>query len=179
MANWTRSAGTEGPWASAGNSCVPAARAADGTAVVVLPAVTIEDVARLGLPPARATLEPGTGNVVLNVPVNVFADTGPVVRETELLGFPVTIRATPVSFTWSFGDGAVLGPTADPGAPWPAMTTTHTYTTPGTYEVALTTTWTATASVAGLPPEPVPGTVDVATAAGTLTARAGTTVLTR
>ncbi|NAZ85953.1 PKD domain-containing protein [Kineococcus indalonis] len=146
---------------------------------MVLPTITVEDVRRVGLPAAAANVQPAGGDVALNVPVNVYAHAGAVTREVQVLGFPVTIRATPVAFTWSFGDGGSLGPTADPGAPYPAMTTTHTYTRPGTYAVTLTTTYTAEYAVAGLQSRPVDGTVGVASPATTLTAHAGTTVLTR
>ncbi|WP_432491385.1 PKD domain-containing protein [Kineococcus gypseus] len=146
---------------------------------MVLPTITVEDVRRVGLPASTANVQPAGGEVVLNVPVNVFAQAEAVTRQTQVLGFPVTIRATPQSFTWTFGDGASLGPTTDAGAPYPAMTTTHTYTRPGTYPVVLTTTYSAEYAVAGLPFQPVQGTVDVASPAVTLTARSGTTVLTR
>ncbi|WP_432574502.1 PKD domain-containing protein [Kineococcus sp. SYSU DK005] len=146
---------------------------------MVLPTITVEDVRRVGLPAATANVQPAGGDVALNVPVNVYAQAGAVTRDVQVLGFPVTIRATPSSFTWSFGDGGSLGPTTDPGAPYPAMTTTHTYTRPGTYAVTLTTTYAAEYSVAGRPFQAVDGTVDVASPSAALTAHEGTTVLTR
>ncbi|WP_432498524.1 PKD domain-containing protein [Kineococcus auxinigenes] len=146
---------------------------------MVLPTITVADVRRVGLPPSTAGLQPADGDVVLNVPVNVYAQAAPVTRDVHVLGFPVTIRATPETFTWTFGDGATLGPTTDPGAAYPAMTTTHTYTRPGTYPVTLTTTYSAEYAIAGLPFQPVDGTVDISSPAVPVTAHAGTTVLTR
>ena len=49
--------------------------------------------------------------------------------------------------------------TADPGTPWPTGTLTHTYTRIGSLDVTLTTTWSATHTVAGDPAvHDVPGT---------------------
>ncbi len=169
--------GGAGPWQRGGSSCRSTATATGQP--VVLPTITVADVRRVGLPPSTASLQPAGGDVVLNIPVNVYAQAAPVTLDVQVLGFPVMIRATPETFTWTFGDGASLGPTTDPGAAYPAMTTTHTYTRPGTYPVTLTTTYSAEFSVAGLPFEPVDGTVDVDSPAATLTAHAGTTVLTR
>ncbi|WP_337063109.1 PKD domain-containing protein [Kineococcus sp. G2] len=166
-----------GAWKRGGSSCRPTTTAVGEP--VVLPTVTVEDVRRVGLPPSTANLQPAGGHVVLNVPVNVYAQAAPVTRQVEVLGFPVTIRATPEAFTWTFGDGGALGPTADPGAPYPAMSTTHTYTRPGTYPITLTTTYSAEYAIAGLPFQPVDGTVDVSAPAATVTAHEGTTVLVR
>ncbi|WP_432488898.1 PKD domain-containing protein [Kineococcus sp. SYSU DK018] len=177
LTDWSRPVGGTGRWQRGGSSCRPTTTTAEQP--LVLPTITVADVRRVGLPPSTAGLQPAGGDVVLNVPVNVYVQSAQVTRDVQVLGFPVTIRATPESFTWTFGDGGSLGPTTDPGAPYPAMSTTHTYTRPGTYPVTLTTTYSAEFSVAGLPFEPVDGTVDVASPTATLTAHAGTTVLTR
>ncbi|MCI2237036.1 PKD domain-containing protein [Kineococcus sp. TRM81007] len=166
-----------GAWQRGGSSCRPTTTAVGEP--VVLPTITVEDVRRVGLPPSTANLQPAGGDVVLNVPVNVYAQATPVTRQVEVLGFPVTIRATPEAFTWTFGDGGTLGPTTDPGAPYPAMSTTHTYTRPGTYPITLTTTYSAEYAIAGLPFQPVAGTVDVSAPAEDVTAHEGTTVLVR
>nr|WP_240894785.1 PKD domain-containing protein [Kineococcus siccus] len=143
-----------------------------------MPTVTIEDVRRIGLPPATATLQPDSGQVAINLAVNLMATAGQVTRTVDILGFPVTIRATPVTYRWTCGDGAVVGPTSDPGAPWPALTVTHTYRQPGNYEITLTTAYTAEYSVAGLGFQPIAGTVAIDSPATPVTALAGTTVLT-
>ena len=140
--------------------------------------MTIEDVRRIGLPPGTATVQPDTGQVAINLPVNLYLTAGTVTRTVDILGFPVTIRATPASYRWDTGDGTVIGPTTNPGAPWPGMTVTHTYTQPGNYAITLTTTYTAEYAVADLGFQPIAGTVDIASPAAPVTALAGTTVLT-
>ncbi|WP_167582032.1 PKD domain-containing protein [Kineococcus rubinsiae] len=176
LTTWTSPAGTN-QWARGASRCT-SLNEAGAAAAVVLPTVTIEDVRRIGLPPGVVSLQPDSGRVAINLPVNLVATAGQVTRTVDILGFPVTIRATPVSYRWDTGDGAVVGPTADPGAPWPALTVTHTYTRPGDYAITLTTTYTAEYSVADLGFQPIAGTVGIASAGDPVTALAGTTVLT-
>lgn len=155
------------------------AQAVTAGAAVVIPTVTLEDVRRLNLPAGRTHVEPPDGDVALNIPTNVYAEAGPVTRQLNLLGFDITVEATPVSYTWDFGDGTTLGPTKDAGAPYPAMTTTHTYRQPGSFGVTLTTAYTARYDVAGLGFQDIAGQVEVTSAAVPLTAHEGSTVLTR
>ena len=177
VVNWVADAGANN-WNRQGQSCLGADGATTASAPVVIPAVTLDDVRRLGLPAGTANVEPAGGEVALNVPANVYAAAAPITRTVELLGFDVTIVATPVTYTWSFGDGTTLGPTSDPGSAYPQMTTTHTYTRPGTYGVTLTTSYSARYDVAGLGFQDIAGTVDVSSTAVPLTARAGTNILT-
>jgi hypothetical protein len=67
------------------------------------------------------------------------------------------VRATPVSYRWTFGDGAVLE-TSDPGHPYPAMTTTHTYLAAAArVGIGLRTGYRGEYSVAGAPWLPIDG----------------------
>ncbi|MEW1957260.1 PKD domain-containing protein [Kineococcus sp. NPDC059986] len=127
-------------------------------APVVLPTVTAADLRRVGLPASPVQLQPDDGQALLGVPLVLRTTGGTVVRDTTVLGFPVRIRATPTSWTWDLGDGTRLGPTADPGRPYPRQTLTHTYTAPGDRTVTLTTTWSGEYTIAGLPYRPVEGT---------------------
>lgn len=178
MALWSAPAGTN-TWARVRNQCMTTAQAVTAGAAVVIPTVTLEDVRRLNLPAGRANVEPSDGHVALNIPTNVYAEAAPVTRQLNLLGFDITVEATPVSYTWEFGDGSTLGPTKDAGAPYPAMTTTHTYGQPGNYGVTLTTAYTARYEVAGLGFQDIAGQVEVRSAAVPLTAHEGSTVLIR
>jgi hypothetical protein len=66
-------------------------------------------------------------------------------------------------FLWHTGDTAspegeaVIS--ADPGAPYPNQTVTHTYLQRGTYGASLETVWTATYTYDGNGPYAVPGSV--------------------
>ncbi|MFB9378230.1 PKD domain-containing protein [Kineococcus gynurae] len=150
-----------------------------GVAAAATPVVTAADLRSVGLPAAEVRLEPPTGEAVVGLPVNVWTRPVPVLRTVDVLGVPVTVRAVPRRWTWRFGDGATLGPTADPGHPWPAMTTTHTYSRSGTFTVSGTTTWTADYLVPGAGWRPVAGTVEVDGDVGNLTVRTATNLLTR
>lgn len=158
-------AGTEigaSGWLQYGQRCVVPPTA--GAAPVALPALSLEDFRRLPLPAGVPHVEPGRGYTLVNAPTNVYTDAAPVVLDTDLLGFPVRVRATPAQYTWDFGDGSVLGPTSDPGGPYPILSTTHTYTAGGERVITLTTAYTGEYSVAAGPWLPVPGTAQVSSA---------------
>ena len=164
-------------WTPGEARCQGGPAPAPGEQPVPLPVLTAADLRRLPLPAAAATLQPGSGRVAVGLPVNVYATAGALTLPTTVLGFPVRVRATPVSYAWSFGDGGSLGPTRDPGAPYPDLRTTHTYTRPGRYAVVLTTTYAAEYSVAGGPWTDVEGTAAVAGAPVDLAVLAGPNVL--
>jgi len=140
-----------------------------GTAVCatqadITPGMVLAEFRRLPLEASGLVVQPDRGWLLVNKPTVVTADPAPQTLATTILGIPVTITATPASYAWDFGDGARLE-TADPGRPWPDATHTHTYARTGTYRIALTTTWSATFTVAGdATARDVPGT---ATTTGT------------
>lgn len=126
----------------------------------VVPVFTAEDFRRLPLPAGGVHVEPPNLRTLINVPTNVYVDADRVIIPTELLGFPVRVRATPARFIWRFGDGGKLA-TTDAGAPYPDLRTTHTYTRPGRARVRLTTVYSGEYSVAGGPWLPIDGTAQV------------------
>ena len=134
-----------------------------GAAPLVVPGLSLEDFQRLPLPPGITHIQPDNGYTLINVPTNVYADANPVTLNTTLLGFDVAVRATPATYTWNFGDGTTTVPSTDPGAPYPDLRTTHTYTEPGPHDVTLTTACTGEYSVASGPWLPVPGQAQVDT----------------
>ena len=172
---WARTG--EGPWTSRGTRCTSEAAAAE--APVQVPAVTLADLQRVGLPAGAVEVQPDDGQALVNVPVIVHTRAETVVRDTTVLGFPVTVRATPVSWTWSFGDGATLGPTSTPGAPYPAHDLTHTYARGGDHEIVLTTAYRGEYTIAGLPYRPVEGLATVVSDPVPIHLLEGTDVLTR
>ena len=126
---------------------------------------TISDVQRLPLPPGRMVVEPPGGYVLAEVPVNVYAvDAGSSDVPTVVLGVPVVVRVTPVSWSWAFGDGGSVGPTSDPGGAYPSLTNTHAYAGVGSYSIVMTTFYRAELSVAGGAFEPIEGQASVASA---------------
>ena len=142
-----------------------------------VPVFGVEDFRRLPLPAGVVHIQPPNGRTLVNVPTNVYVDADAVTLPTQLLGFPVRVRATPARFHWRFGDGGTLT-TRDQGAPYPEMTTTHTYTQPQQARVSLTTVYTGEYSVAGGPFQPIDGTATVTSPAAALTVLAAENRLT-
>lgn len=175
VTTWTRT-GDDVRWVNQGNSCTTDATTAEP---VVLPTVTEADLRRVPLPASPVNLQPDGGEALLNVPLIMHTTTGTVTRDTTVLGYPVTIRATPTSWTWTFGDGSTLGPTEDPGNPYPHQSLTHTYTAAGDREITLTTTYTGEYTIAGLPYRPIDGTASVTSAPTPVHVLTGSAVLTR
>jgi hypothetical protein len=175
VTTWTRT-GDATNWVNQGNSCTTDPTTGEP---VVLPTVTEADLRRIPLPASPVNLQPDSGEALLNVPLILHTTTGTITRDTTVLGYPVTIRATPASWTWTFGDGSTLGPTDDPGSPYPRQTLTHTYTDPGDHAITLTTTYTGEYTIAGLPYRPVVGTASVTSSPTPVHVLTGSAVLTR
>ncbi|WP_285724312.1 hypothetical protein [Psychromicrobium xiongbiense] len=86
------------------------------------------------------------------------------VFDLTLLGQKVHIEATPVAYTFSYGDGTSQGPQASPGytlkddyvghTPTP---TSHVYQDTLDYTASVSTTFTGTYTVNGGPVLPIPG----------------------
>jgi len=152
-------------WVRTGQVCLRPDRVTAGSTV---PEFTARDFRRLPLPAGGVNVQPPNGRTLINVPTNVFVDADVTIINTTLLGFPVRVRATPARYSWSFGDGGRLV-TEDPGAAYPDLRTTHTYTTPGQRRVELATSYTGEYSVAGGPWLPIDGEATVTSPAVTLT----------
>ena len=105
------------------------------------PGLTAADFQRLPLVPSQIYLQPPDGWTLANVPTFVYASGGSQTLRTTVLGFGVTVRATPARFTWTFGDGSASIATTDPGKPYPDGTITHAYRAAGVHRIALTTEW--------------------------------------
>ncbi len=155
-----------GPWAPAGVACLTPAEAAvlpgDDAAAAPVIVVTGDQFRELPLASASAVTEPPGGALLISVPTVVHAVGQVQVLPSLVLGVPVAVRATPATYAWDFGDGTVLGPVADPGAPWPAGPHAHAYPVPGRYDIVMSTTYTGEFSVDGGPWEPIDGTSTVA-----------------
>lgn len=165
------------PWTDTGNEVCRGGPVEQAVAAAPTPQLSLEDFRSLPLPPGQPLIEPAGGNVLINVPTNVYVQAEPHTLTTTLLGLAVQVRATPVSYQWDFGDGTPPLTTSDPGAPYPELRVTHTYTERGTPEVVLTTAYTGEYSVAGGPWLPVPGQASVTSDPIPLRVLAGTNSL--
>lgn len=161
------------------SQCAPAGPAVPDPGTPAQQGPTLADVIAAGaselksltIPPPSSTIEPPGGLVLVQMPTNLYADPRTVNLSTTVLGIPVTFHVSPATYTWSTGDGGRVGPTRDPGGPYPNMSTTHTYRKPGTYRITLTTTHTATITIAGFGTYDVPGTATTTTPVATITAK--------
>jgi hypothetical protein len=139
-----------------------------GDAPAIEPVVTAEDFRRLPLPASQIMIQPPSGRTLVNIPTNLYADSATVTLPTTVLGQPVRVRATPLRFRWSYGDGEVRT-TTDPGAPYPELRTAHTYRQPGADKLDLRTTYSGEYSVDGGPWLPIDGLAVVNSPGSTLT----------
>lgn len=132
-------------------------------------AVAVE-FARLGLRSSVVGVQPSGGWSLVNLPTIVYADGAVQEYAATVLGTPVVIRATPIRYSWDFGEGLDPLVTTDPGRPYPDQTVSRPYGKPGTYTVTLTTTWSAQYRADGAVDWlPVAGTATTTTTAPPLT----------
>lgn len=121
--------------------------------------ITSTDVTRLMVDGSGITRQPPGTEVLINLDAIVYTSDDPRTLTTEVNGTPVTVKATPTSYTWSWGDGSSTT-TTDPGAAYPNQTVTHHYaSTAQDVSISLTTTWDATFTPEGQDTQPVTGTI--------------------
>ncbi|WP_235984951.1 zinc transporter [Actinomyces trachealis] len=134
-------------------------QAADQSGVPRAVTVTRAEVSRLLVGGSGITRQPPSLNTRLDMPVIVYTDPSAQTLSTTVLGTPVTITATPKTYTWSWGDGTTTQ-TIDPGHPYPDHTVFHYYRAPAQgLRVTLTTTWSATYTAPEGTTRPVVGTI--------------------
>ncbi|WP_081978681.1 PKD domain-containing protein [Cellulomonas carbonis] len=139
----------------------------EGGAVVV---VRQEDLRRLPITPSVPRYQPVDGRGLVGKDLIVYTDPTPQELTTSVLGVPVTVRVTPVRWSWDFGDGELPLVTDSAGAPYPDHTVSRPYADVGTYEVRVTTTWRGEYRVADDGPWlPVTGTATTTSAPFTAT----------
>ncbi|TPV49356.1 hypothetical protein FJ661_15520 [Pseudarthrobacter phenanthrenivorans] len=94
---------------------------------------------------------------------NFYAQAAEQQFDVTMFGQQVHIVATPVQYTWNYGDGTVFGPQPSMGGPLPQdrwgeeTRTSHAYGTTGDFQVVLTTSFQGTYSVNAGPQLPIPG----------------------
>ena len=118
------------------------------------------------------------GRTLVNLDTIVYTDESKVSTTTiTLLGFPVAVEATPISYTWNFGDGTPALTTSTPGKPYPSKEITHKYMKRGAVSLTLTTNYAARFNVANTGWQYVDGTVPVTGPATPLQVREAVPVL--
>jgi hypothetical protein len=118
------------------------------------------------------------GRTLVNLETIVYTDDSKVSTTTvTLLGFPVVVEATPISYTWRFGDGSPALTTSTPGRPYPAKDITHKYMKRGNVSLTLTTNYAARFNVADTGWQYIEGTVPITGPATPLQIREAVPVL--
>ncbi|WP_433165636.1 PKD domain-containing protein [Kribbella sp. CA-247076] len=118
-----------------------------------------------------------TSRTLVNLDTIVYTDESKVsTTQVTILGFPVDVEATPMSYLWAFGDGTTLR-TTTPGKPYPAKEITHKYLKRGGVNLTLTTDYAARFRVAGGAWQYISGTVPITGPATPLQVREAVPVL--
>ena len=121
--------------------------------------VTSSDVSKVMANGSGITRQPPGAKALVSKIVIVYTSGDSQTMETQVGGTPVTIVATPASYTWDWGDGTTTT-TKDPGAAYPNHTVFHKYShTAQGVVISLTTTWSVTYSIGGGPAQPISGTL--------------------
>ncbi len=140
--------------------------------------LTRTQVSRLLAKGSGITRQPPSARARLDMPVIAYTNPATQTLTTTILDTPITITATPVSYTWDWGDNTTTN-TTNPGAPYPDHTVFHYYDQPAkNLQITLTTTWKATFTTPGQDPKPVQGTITTTNTTTPFEARAYTAVLT-
>jgi hypothetical protein len=129
------------------------------------PAVTISDLKNFKPVPGTDHMQPN-GWMVVGLSTNFYSVVGVEVQNGVLLGQPASVRFTPISWHWTYGDGSAVT-RATPGATWAAQgipefdptPTSHTYRADGTYFIDLSITFRAEYKYATGGWTPVIGTI--------------------
>lgn len=102
-------------------------------------------------------------NTLRGAETNFYTDASEQKFDVTMLGQNVRVVATPVQYTWNYGDGMVFGPQSSMGGPLPQdrwgekTRTSHVYADTGDFQVVLTASFQGTYSVNNGPPLPIPG----------------------
>ena len=121
---------------------------------------------------------------VVGLHTNFYTATVAQVQDDLLLGIPASVRFTPVSYRWDYGDGASARSQVGGGswsnlglAEFDRSPTSHVYAQPGTFDIALTVDFAAEYRFGGAEWIPIAGTVSVPANRLTVSASDAKTVL--
>ncbi|WP_420113016.1 hypothetical protein [Pseudactinotalea sp.] len=122
----------------------------DGLTTAEVVALVSQEFQTLSLAAPVISVQPEGDWALVNMDYIVFTEPGQQVLDTTILGVPVTIRATPVHYSWDFGDGSAPLATTDPGQPYPNQTVSHVYSSAvDAVSVTLTTSWQGELQIGG------------------------------
>jgi len=114
----------------------------DALTTAEIVALVASEFKTLPLAAPAITAQPDGDWALVNVDFVVYTEADQQLLSTTILGVPVTIRATPVHYSWDFGDGSPALSTTDRGQPYPNQTVAHVYTNAAdAVAVSLTTSW--------------------------------------
>ncbi|CAN5229725.1 hypothetical protein BH11ACT4_BH11ACT4_11700 [soil metagenome] len=117
--------------------------------------ITLADIAAFRPDAEVDHMEPN-GWMIVGLDTNFFATGGTQVKDGTLLAQPASVRFTPRTWHWSYGDGSAAS-AGIPGTTWAAQgipefdptPTSHVFRAPGTYYIDLTIDYTAEYRFAG------------------------------
>lgn len=127
---------------------------------------TISDVLTLAPASMNLTAEPSTWSIV-GSHTNFFTTATKHSASGSVLGHPVTVTFTPITYRWDYGDGTTAETTTS-GASWAALgqddfsatSTSHVYAEKATVQASVTVVYTATVTLASGANIPVTGTLN-------------------
>jgi hypothetical protein len=133
--------------------------------VVGLPTPTLNDLIGFRPTPGVDHMEPD-GWFVVGLDANFYATGGPSVQSGPLLGYPASVRFTPIRWSWAYGDGSTVTRSTH-GTTWAAQgiaefeptSTSHVYERAGTYFIDLTIGYRAEYTFNGSNWAPINGTL--------------------
>lgn len=131
--------------------------------------ITWGDIAQFRPDPGIQIMEPD-GWAIIGLDTNFYATTSTQVVEGTLLGAPASVRFTPVSWTWSYGDGTSATVNTG-GSSWASLgipefeptATSHVYRQLGDFAIDLVVEFGAEYQLAGTPWIPIAGTLGIPT----------------
>jgi hypothetical protein len=120
-----------------------------------VPAITIDDLAQFAPAPVATVAEPGNVGVT-GMPTNFVAAAPVQTRAGTLFDRPISVRFTPVRFSFAFGDGTSATSNTG-GQSWASLgqaqftptPTSHSYRERGTYSAHVTVHYTAEVDIGG------------------------------
>ena len=145
--------------------------------------MTLADIAAFRPIPPVDHMQPN-GWTIAGLDTNFYATGGTHIRDGQLLGQPASVRFTPVSWHWAYGDDT-YATRAQPGSTWAAQSiaefdptpTSHIYAAYGTYVIDLDVDYTAEYRYSGGPWIPIAGTLTIPANRLQITAGSAKTVL--
>ena len=135
------------------------------------PGLVLREFQRLSWPESSIVIQPPDGETLVNFETNLLTtNTEPTQQTVTLLGLPITIEATPSTYTWIHGDGTEQT-TSSPGDFYPAGDVFHEYLTAQTVSPSIDTTYSGRFRIRDSDWYDIPATVTVVGPSVPLTVR--------